>query len=45
MFCKKESAVLNGESGEAACDFYHKYREDVALMKKLRGKAFRIALS
>lgn len=45
MFCRKPGAVWNGQSGEVACDHYHHYREDVALMKNLGLKAYRLSIS
>lgn len=37
--------VINGDSGELACDHYHRYKEDIALMKKLGVKVYRFSLS
>lgn len=37
--------ILGDENGNVACDFYHRFREDIALMKKLGHKAFRFSLS
>ena len=34
-----------GEHAEISCDFYHHYREDIALMAKLGIKAFRFSFS
>lgn len=45
MFCLKSGAIERGETGDIACDFYHKYKEDIALMKSLGVKAFRFSLS
>ena len=45
MFCLKDGAIERGETGDIACDFYHKYKEDIALMKSLGVKAFRFSLS
>ncbi|MCX6030616.1 MAG: GH1 family beta-glucosidase [Chloroflexi bacterium] len=45
MFCRKEGAIWNGQSGEVACDHYHRYREDVALMKELGLQAYRLSIS
>ncbi len=45
MFCRKPGAVLQGETGDRACDHYHRYREDVALMKSLGLKAYRFSIS
>jgi hypothetical protein len=32
-FARRPGAVRAGESGAVACDVYHRYREDVALMR------------
>jgi beta-glucosidase len=44
-FCATDGKVRNGESGAIACDFYNRYREDVALMRELGLKAFRFSVS
>ena len=33
-FCATPGKVWNGDSGAVACDFYHRYPEDVLLMKE-----------
>ena len=40
-----EGHVVHGENGNVACDHYHRFREDVALMKKLGLKAYRFSVS
>ena len=45
MLCRKPGAVWNGQSGEVASDHYHRYKEDVALMKTLGLKAYRLSVS
>ena len=45
MFCKKDKTVWNGHSGEVACDHYHRYPEDVALMKQIGLHAYRLSVS
>jgi beta-glucosidase len=45
MQCRKEKAVWNGQSGEVACDHYHRYLEDVALMRELGLKGYRFSIS
>ena len=30
--CQQPGRVLGGDTGDVACDHYHRYREDVALM-------------
>lgn len=37
--------VRDGHTGDVACDHYHRYREDVALMKSLGLKAYRFSIS
>ena len=40
-----EGHVKHGENGNIACDHYHRYKEDVALLKKLGAKAYRFSVS
>jgi beta-glucosidase len=44
-FCATPGKVRNGDSGEVACDFYHRYRDDVALMRELDLDAFRFSIA
>lgn len=37
--------VTNGDSADVACDHYHRYPEDVALMKKLGLDSYRFSIS
>jgi beta-glucosidase len=37
--------VRNGESGRVACDFYHRYPKDIALMRELGLDAFRFSVA
>lgn len=37
--------VDNGDTGDLACDHYHRYREDVALMQELGLAAYRFSIS
>jgi beta-glucosidase len=45
MFCRQPGRILDGRSGETACDHYHRYKEDVALMKELGLKAYRFSIA
>ncbi len=45
VFCKRRGAIFGGQTGDAACDHYHRYREDVALMGDLGLKAYRFSVS
>lgn len=44
-FAHTPGRVSNGETGDVACDHYHRYREDVALMAELGLDAYRFSLS
>jgi beta-glucosidase len=44
-FCRMPGAVARGESGEFACDHYHRWREDVELMKELGAGAYRFSVA
>ncbi len=37
--------VAYGDDGKVACDHYHRYKEDVALMKKIGLKSYRFSIS
>jgi beta-glucosidase len=43
--CKLKGGVYNGDSGDVACDHYHRYGEDVALMKDIGVDAYRFSVS
>ena len=45
MFCRKPGVIHNGENGNVACDHYHRFKEDVALMKEIGLKAYRLSIS
>jgi beta-glucosidase len=44
-FTRKPGAIQDGSTGEVACDHYHRYREDVALMRDLGFGAYRFSIS
>jgi beta-glucosidase len=44
-FCAADGKVRNGDSGAVACDFYNRYREDVALLGQLGVNAFRFSVA
>lgn len=44
-FSHTPGKIKNGETGDVACDHYHRYIEDVALMKELGVKAYRFSFS
>ena len=44
-FCHTPGKITNGDSGDGACDHYHRYPEDIALMRHLGLKAYRFSIS
>ena len=44
-FCKKKGAVFDGHTGEMACDHYHRFKDDIALMKTLGVKSYRFSVA
>ncbi len=44
-FCRQPGAVWQGQTGDVACDHYHRFPEDVALIKALGAKAYRLSIS
>ena len=44
-FSHTAGKVANGDTGDVADDFYHRYPEDIALMKRLGLKTFRFSLA
>jgi len=45
MFCKQPGRIRDGSNGDVACDHYHRYKEDVMLMKEVGLKAYRFSVS
>src|SRR5205814_8720647 len=42
MFGRKDGAVFSGHTGDVACDHYHRWRDDIGIMKELGLKAYRL---
>jgi beta-glucosidase len=45
MFCGEPGRIIDGSSGETACDHYHRYKEDIAIMKELGLGAYRFSIA
>ena len=45
MFGRQPGKINNGDSGDVACDHYHRYREDVGLMDEMGLQAYRLSVS
>jgi beta-glucosidase len=37
--------VLNGDTGDVACDHYHRWRDDIALMQELNLGGYRFSIA
>lgn len=44
-FAHTPGKILGGETGDVTCDHYHRYPEDVALMRQLNLNAYRFSLA
>lgn len=45
VFAHTPGRVVNGDTGEVACDHYHRWREDIALMRQLGLSSYRFSVS
>jgi beta-glucosidase len=45
VFCRQPNAVWNRQTGDIACDHYHRFAEDVALMKEIGLKGYRFSVA
>ncbi|OHB48142.1 MAG: beta-glucosidase [Planctomycetes bacterium GWF2_41_51] len=45
MMCRKQGAIYKGQDGSVACDHYHLFKTDVAIMKQIGVKAYRLSIS
>ena len=43
-FCRQPGKILNGETAAVACDHYHLYKKDVAIMKEMGVPAYRFSI-
>jgi len=44
-FSRTPGKVKNGDTGDIACDSYHRYEEDIALLKELGVTAYRLSIA
>ena len=44
-FSRVPGAIADGETGDSACDHYHRFPEDVALMGRIGARAYRFSVS
>ncbi|MFX1391154.1 MAG: GH1 family beta-glucosidase [Promethearchaeota archaeon] len=43
--CHTKGLIHNGDTGDIACDHYHRYKQDVELMSKMKLQAYRFSIS
>jgi beta-glucosidase len=44
-FCRRPGAILDGSNADVACDHYHRFRDDVAVMRDLGIRAYRFSIA
>ena len=44
-YSKISGNILNNDNGDIACDMYHRYKEDIQLMKSIHSAAYRFSIS
>jgi len=45
VFTREEGHIIDGSSGEVACDSYHNYKQDVQLLANLGLKSYRFSIA
>jgi beta-glucosidase len=45
VFSRTPGRVLNGDTGDIACDHYHRWKDDIRMMKDLGFKAYRFSIA
>jgi beta-glucosidase len=44
-FCREPGKIRDGSNGDVSVDHYHRYKEDVALMKSLGARTYRFSIA
>jgi beta-glucosidase len=44
-YCRRPGSILGGHTGDIACDHYHRFEEDVRLMRDLGLRAYRFSIA
>lgn len=44
-FCATPGKVANGDTGEVACDHYHRYLDDIKIMQEIGVKSYRLSIA
>ena len=44
-FCQEDGRIFENDNGDTACDHYHRYKEDIAIIKDLGVDSYRFSIS
>lgn len=44
-FCRRPNTIWENQNADSACDHYHRFRDDIALMKRTGLRAYRFSVS
>ena len=44
-YAHKQGHIKGGDTGDVACDHYHRYPEDIAILKRLNQKSYRFSIA
>ncbi len=44
-FCREKGRIVNGDTGDIACDHYHRFNDDIALMREMGLDAYRFSVA
>src|SRR5213593_176691 len=44
-FCREPGVIDNGDTGDVACDHYHRWPQDIAVMRRLGVDAYRFSIA
>ncbi len=44
-YCREKGRIVNGDTGDTACDHYHRFSDDIALMRDIGVDAYRFSVA
>ena len=45
VYCRQPGKIHNDDTGDVSCDHYHRYPEDIGIMKEIGLKGYRLSVS